>query len=365
MPGAHARFTPSSLGILMACAGSHELGRHYPDDEDSPAAREGTAAHEVAAALVATGELMPIGTLAANGVEITQEMAEGGHLYAEHVRSVLPRGVICVEQRVECFNLHPECWGTPDTYLFDGADLHVFDYKFGHGFVDEFENWQLLAYATGIWNGAAIRDKLHLHIVQPRNFSRRGPVRTWTLTAQQLDGYASRISARLRDVAEGGAEIGCVTGQHCHYCPARRGCEALTRAGQLACVTTGEAIPLDLTPEQLGVELAYLQRAAELLKYRIGGLEEQAEALLRVGARVPGYHLVSAPGRERWTAPDQVAALGQLWGVDLMKPAEPITPAQARKKLPDPAMVDTLATRTAALVLQQDSEKETRRIFWA
>jgi hypothetical protein len=27
--------------------------------------------------------------------------------------------------------------------------------------------------------------------------------------------------------------------------------------------------------------------------------------------------------------------------------------------------VDTLATRTAALVLQQDSEKETRRIFWA
>lgn len=366
MPGAHARFAPSSLARLMACAGSYELARHYPEDEDSPAALEGTAAHEVAAALLDAGELMQIGSLASNGVEITQEMVEGAQLYAEHVRRVLPGKVLHVEQRVDCFNLHPECWGTPDTYGFDGADLHVFDYKFGHGFVDEFENWQLLAYAAGIWHTdfrSGARGKLHLHIVQPRNYSRRGPVRTWTLTAEQLDRYADRIRERLALIADAPVQF-CTPGKHCRYCPARRGCEALAKVGHLACDLTGEAIPLDLPADQLGVELAYLQRAAELLKYRIEGLEEQAEATLRKGERVPGYHLVNVTGNEKWNDPSQVEALGQLWGVDLVK-RQPLTPAQARKKLPDPSIVDTLASRPASLVLQQDSEKEARRVFWS
>ena len=52
MSGTHARFAPSGLARLMVCPGSHGLEQGFPEDEEGEAAKEGTAAHEVMAALV-------------------------------------------------------------------------------------------------------------------------------------------------------------------------------------------------------------------------------------------------------------------------------------------------------------------------
>lgn len=366
--GAHAPFAPSSLSRLMACAGSFELVRHYPDDEDSPAAKEGTAAHWVAERLLTDGELVPAGTLAPNGVEVTQEMVEGAELYCRHIRNTVgdPSINIDVEVRIDT-GLHDDCWGTPDA-IGNNGEHHVFDYKFGHRFVNEFENWQLIAYAWGTVRSAKLREnsRVHLHIVQPRSYDRRGPVRTWSLTVAELELYAIRIRHRLVGIASGELRD-CVTGDHCYMCPARRGCSALQQAGYLACDIVGQNEPLDLAPDALGLELSYLKQAAKLLEQRIAGLEEQAEATIAAGQRVPGWGVISKPGRERWRAGvtvAEIAAVGALWGQDLTR-TEPITPAQARKKLSDASLLEPLTERPSSLSLQPDNMQQVRRIFSA
>lgn len=365
---AHAPFAPSSLSRLMACAGSFELARHYPEEEDSPAAKEGTAAHWVAERLLTDGELVPAGTLAPNGVEVTAEMVDGAELYVRTVRSLVPVGG-AVEQRIAT-GLHPDCWGTPDFFAIeaDGA-VHVVDYKFGHSFVSEFENWQLVAYACGV---AALLPptqtvpNVTLTVVQPRSYDRRGPVRTWSLKTFELAEYAARIRGRLHAISSGTLRE-CVTGDHCYMCPARRGCSALQQAGYLACDIVGQNEPLDLAPDALGLELSYLKQASKLLGQRIAGLEEQAEATIAAGQRVPGWGVISEPGRERWRAGvtvAEIAAVGALWGVDLTR-TEPITPTQARKKLSDASLLEPLTERPSSLSLQPDNMQQVRRIFSA
>lgn len=371
---AHAPFAPSSLSRLMACAGSYELVRHYPEEEEGQAAKEGTAAHWVAERLLTDGELVPVGTIAPNGIEVTEEMTEGAELYVRTVRNVTDDDTdrLLVERKIATY-LHEDCWGTPDAAYWAGEyHLHIFDYKFGHRFVDEFENWQLLAYAHGMADAAFILDgwpedgstvSVSLTVVQPRCYDRRGPVRTWRITVGELGQYAARIRDRLAAISSGELRD-CVTGPHCYMCPARRGCPALQQAGYLACDIVGQPEPLDLPPQALGLELAYLQRAAELLKQRIAGLEEQATATLQQGTPVPGWHIKSKPGRERWKSGTNVAALGQLYGIELTK-TEPITPTQARKKLPDALLLDPMTERPTVTALEQDDMRSVARIFGA
>ena len=363
---AHAPFAPSSLSRLMACAGSYELVRHYPEEEEGQAAKEGTAAHWVAERLLTDGEAVPVGTIAPNGIAVTEEMTEGAELYVRTVRRLVPIGGM-VEQRINT-GLHPDCWGTPDFASID-ADyvIHIVDYKFGHRFVDEFENWQLIAYAWGVvstTHPSADEDTdVSLTLVQPRCYDRRGPVRTWRLTVGELREYAKRARAHLAAVSQGELRE-CVTGSHCYECPARRGCSALQQAGYLACDIVGQPEPLDLPPDALGLELAYLQRAADLLKQRIAGLEEQATATLQAGTAVPGWHLQRGQGRERWKPGIDVDSLGKLYGIELTK-TEPITPTQARKKLPDATLLDAQTERPTVTTLEQDDMRSVARIFGA
>lgn len=371
---AHAPFAPSSLSRLMACAGSYELVRHYPEEEEGQSAKEGTAAHWVAERLLTDGEAVPIGAIAPNGIAVTEEMTEGAELYVRTVRSVVGDDTarLLVERRIATY-LHEDCWGTPDAAYWAGEHhLHIFDYKFGHRFVDEFENWQLLAYAHGMADAAFILGgwpedgsavSVSLTIVQPRCYDRRGSVRTWRITVGELDQYAQRIADRLAGIASGELRE-CVTGSHCYMCPARRGCSALQQAGHLACDIVGQPEPLDLPPDALGLELAYLQRAADLLKQRIAGLEEQATATLGRGTAVPGWHLQRKSGREYWKPGIDVASLGKLYGIELTK-TEPITPTQARKKLPDATLLDAQTERPTVTTLEQDNMRSVARIFGA
>ena len=290
----HSPLAPSAAHRWVNCTGSVKLCGQYPDREDSPEAMEGTAAHWVASELLG-GRAAAVGTLAPNGIAVTEEMVEGAELY----RSTFPPeqltagGSLRVESRVDCPSIDPSCWGTPDAWFIQDGTLHIRDYKFGHAFVDEFENLQMIAYASGILDTMPHLKrnelKIEFTIVQPRCFTGQGSVRTWRCVLPEIYPHVSRLAAAAAEVMYGNPELH--TGGHCAHCSAIHACPAAQRMTSHAIAVVHIPVPAQMRPEELGLVLRRVQYAQEMLKAMAGGLEEEAESLIRSGTRVPGFDL--------------------------------------------------------------------------
>lgn len=351
-PNQHAPFAPSGLARVVACPGSYNLIRNARangltlDEGDTDASREGTAAHEVAARLAEHGELMPVGSLASNGVAVTEEMVEGAELWAD---TLAPTSGGDFEKQIECMYVHRECYGTPDyAHGPEMGTLYVSDYKFGHRYVSAFENWQLIAYAIGRMPSYLPTVRVVLQIVQPRSYHRDGPVREWVLTGAELRDYAGTLHAACAAAEQPDAQ--CVTGSQCYQCPARHVCEAALHMEQSALYLSGSTIPLDATVEAKAVRLRQIRRAADHLKQMESGISESLTDAIHRGVSVPGFTLKAGSGREGWTRPvEEVVALGACMGVELGKPAV-ITPNQARKAGLSPDIVAAYSERSAGEV---------------
>jgi hypothetical protein len=317
----------------MVCKGSVAMIEATPPEPESEEAAEGTAAHWVAAQMLCDMPIPREGDLAPNGVAITVEMLEGAALYADHIKAVRGatwRDGLHVEQRAAAAGLHPDLWGTPDSWGFDVNILDLFDYKFGHRYVEVFECWQLIAYVAAILEHLdGLADQLilvRMHIVQPRCFYRGQPVRTWEIRASDLRSYFNTMSSVAHDI---GPDSQCVVNEECIDCPASHRCDALQRAGYEALAITGDSVPFDLAPGPLAREFQKLSRARKALEARHAGLEAQVMARIKAGVDVPMFQLEAATTRQRWTKPvREVLDLGALFGVDLAKPAL-VTPKQA------------------------------------
>lgn len=362
----HSVLAPSSAARWVVCPGSVTLSGQHPEPGDSQASREGTAAHWVASETLLGNPPPLVGTVAPNGVVVDPEMYEAAMDYARVVRrqAVYP---ILVERRVDVPRVHPECYGTPDCWAFDRerGQLHVFDFKYGHRFVDVFENWQLACYAAGIIDELGLGDEhVHItfHVVQPRAFYRGGPHRSWTLPASDLRGLVNILAVAAERALSPNPE--CVPNPECRDCSARHACPALQAAGYDTADYVRSAVPLELPAPAAGLELRYLKRASAILNARISGLEGQVEAKLRGGEIVPGWRMESVAGREKWKIPvAEVAAMGQTMGVDLTKPTDVITPAQARNAGLMPDLVDAYATRGSSTVLSESDCSSARAVF--
>jgi hypothetical protein len=321
---------------------------HYPEDE-SEEAREGTAAHFAAAEAVrgrpvAVGAVDPVTSL-----PMTAEMVECGGEFARDVLDTLKAAshgsVVQVEQRQPA-GFNPQNWGTPDAYIVDRPKLvlHLWDYKFGHRYVDAYMNWQLLNYAILILlaNGVPPEQWRHwtitMTVYQPRNYHPAGPLREWHLAGDKLLPLYDRLKEAAAAALLPGAPL--KTGAHCRDCRARTGCPALQRVAMSAVDLSFEQQRVDMPPEAVGLELAILKAAADRIKARVTGLEEQALATIRSGVDVPHWTTDYSYGRTRWKVPvAEVLILGQMYGVDLGKPPEAITPTQAKKAGVDPAVI--------------------------
>ncbi|HWI05617.1 MAG TPA: DUF2800 domain-containing protein [Acidimicrobiales bacterium] len=368
---AHAILAPSSAARWVACAGSVLLAALYPETEESPEAAEGTATHWAAQELLA-GRAIDVGLVAPNGVVLSDEMAEGAEMYVDHIddtlkRFGLDRSALRVEQRVSISAIHSENWGTPDAWFYDHATrtLVIFDFKFGHRFIEVFENWQLIDYAAGIVDGLGLDDqatRVEFWIVQPRSYHRDGPVRSWSTVASDLRALWNK----LRNAAEAAMRPGaaCTPNPECEYCPGRHACEAAQNAAYRAADLARSSVPLELDAGAISLELRILQRAEQAIKARRTGLEEQALNRLKRGEAIPGLATESTTGREAWSKPvPEVVALGQLFSIDLVKPAT-ITPAQARKAGLPAGIVAAYAERPArGLALVYDDGTQARKVF--
>jgi len=377
----HAKLAPSSAARRVACPGSRALEDQYPEDQESPHAREGHAAHWAASEMLnaAKSGRELIGSLdnnkAPNGEFITDEMWEGAQLYVDNIMGVyhkiplMARPILHIEERIDISMIHPECWGTPDCWMYAGNEIYIWDYKYGFGYVNVYENWQMIEYAAGILHELqinGIKDRqtyITFCIVQPRSYNREGPIRTWRVSASTLRGYFNILEAAEYKAAQDNAT--CHPNPECNYCLGRHACTALQQTTLGVIDMVGSNTPFELKPNSLGNELRYLKQAAELLDARITGLEEQATAVIRRGERVPFWKLESSKGREHWSVPkEHVITMGALLGFDLKKPVDVITPRQAAKAGLQEEIITTISERaTGALKLVADDGSNARKVF--
>jgi hypothetical protein len=334
----------------------------YQDAPPTEESLEGDAAHWVAhtvAMCYAHPEGVELGALdfprlkekAPNGVEITQDMLDGAELWADTIGAA-PGNFINLESRVAVMGVHPHCYGTPDADKMGGGVLDVYDYKFGHRFVEVFENWQTLAYVKGVIEtrlGGVCPDKVRVTIVQPRSYNPAGPVRSWPYSAQDIYTLTGKLHERAHAAVDMDGrpkpDAPATTGPECRDCKARHACTLFQSVAARIVDSSGRADLFELPPAQLGAELSYLDETLQRLEARRNALAIQAETLLAKGQSVPGYAMESSPGNLSWNDGvdvDEVAMLGATLGAALIRDPQPVTPTQAKTILKRRAIDDEL-----------------------
>lgn len=377
----HAILAPSSAGVWVHCPGSVTMQQKHPEQGDKASAADGTAAHFAMMELV-NNRMVVEGQIAPNGVILTQAMIEGAEMVQREVLRVMairPKAYVFCEQRVAIPRVHPQNWGTPDVVIWDEESKHlsIIDFKFGFGIVEVFENWQLIDYAAGwLTQINAMQSAASLPaiseteltvgftIVQPRAYHMEGPVRSWVTTGAKLRDKVFALNMAADEAM--GADPQCKPKpEACEHCSARHACVALQRSVYRGMSMATQALSTNMSSEALGLELRLVVEALQLLEARKSGLQEQIESMMRHGARVPHWTFAPGRAREKWLKEDgEIITMGKMLGVDLSKPVEAITPAQAKAQGIDPSIVAAYAFRPpAALKLTLDDGSAARRIF--
>lgn len=345
-----AKPTASTAHVWVNCPGSVALATASPDpDRDAPRRLEGREWHAVAETYLKEGKLTG-----------TDEQQAGAELSRETLTALAPWGAWRAEKSVDLSWIHPSIPpGRVDASAWRDGWLRVADYKAGRSYVSELDNWQALLYLAGLLHqlqqDGEVPDtpqaeeaiRVSVTIVQPRYYGQHPQARTWTGRASVLRAFVNlaRDAAALTQAEAPPLKVG----PWCAKCDAKHACDLLSTASGAIAEWAEEARPAPPTPERVGLELRMLHEAQKLLKARADGLEAQALHFLQRGQGVAGFEMGTTQPRERFDPErvEELLALGQLLGVDLAKPREPITPAQARKLGIDKGVIDSYAIRPA------------------
>jgi hypothetical protein len=362
----HAAIAPSSASRWVQCPASVQMEARYPE-QDSDKAAEGTLAHAVWAAMQ-QGRPIPDGA--------TDEMLDGAEMMQDTVDGIIatcgPGVKPVVEYKLDSTNrvlFHPDNWGTPDCTI--NAVPHkkrwVIDYKFGHRYVNPFENWQLLNYlildmSNDLSGNLEPGIECHLIIVQPRSYHPDGPVREWVVMSDDLWSYRTVLLEKA--LASQLPNPPAKTGPECRDCKARGNCATLQASGYEACEVSATATPFEMPVEAKARELALMTSAVDMLNARISGLEREVLNHIKQGNPLAGWMTKQGEGRKKWTmATEEVLALGAMMGVDVSKPAL-LTPAQAVKAGLSPDVVDSYSAKAPGEIkLVRDTGAFARKIF--
>lgn len=374
MIGLQAYLRPSSAATWSKCTGyaalNAALATEFVEETDNEVREDGTACHWLAAEVWEGRPVRP-GTLSPNGREITDEMFSAVEEYHALLRSwdVLPSDIF-IEQLAPVATAFPGVAdGTPDAWAYDRVAelLEVADLKYGYRPVEVWRNAQMIVYAWSLVvmltkHGCAPQ-RVRLTICQPRCAHRDGTTRSWTVSVQELAGFAAELAAAAQRCYAPNPP--CTVGPQCHDCTAAHGCRTLQAAAGSAMEVSYDATPFVLNEQQLGYELTKLMAAQRHIEDRINGLSTQAESLLRKGKRVPAFEMGRRATRWRWRADSEgfVRALGELFGVDVMQ--EPKLKSVA--KLRDALGVDVVSMYAekpdGELVLRQTDPNEVLKRF--
>lgn len=378
---AHAKLAPSSAHRWMSCPGSIRMSEGIPNTSSIFAA-EGTAAHELCAHCLETGDNPA--TYAEMWVDlnpedptkrfvdfdetpedqmryflIDEDMVDAVTIYVDHVRALVRSDddLLSVEQRLDMTHLHPAIFGTGDATVMQTAEkhLHVVDFKYGKGVaVDADDNPQLLLYAAG----AAHRhhnhqiENLTMHVVQPRADHKAGAIRSFAIDLIDLLEFESDIRAGARKTEEATAaypqasiapwaETYLAAGEWCRFCPALAICPAARKNALKAAVAEfgeiGDELvftdPKDLTEDKLALVLKEADQAFNYIK----AVQQHAHDMACAGKMPTGYKLVAKRATRKWKDEDAAEEHLTVLGVsknEIFTEPKLKTPAQLEKFFP-------------------------------
>lgn len=387
MSGVHAVAPPSFLDTIVHCHGALALSRANPQPE-TEATKEGEVAHKLAMiyAIAATNRnvsaLPQLGNII-DGIRVDAEMIAGAKLYAEALEGFAGNP----EQRIPIWRMSPEepayidpetgeatpvVFGTPDfwQYAENTKTLRITDYKYGHLYVDVFENWQLIAYACGIIDILVEQHRalefeviVEFMIVQPRCYSADTSVRTWTTSAQNLRAYINQAKAAVEDALAPNPKT--KAGTHCLFCPARGYCKTAHVASTAILEYSGIVEAMSQNPHEIGLRLNLINAALAMLKGVATGLEEQAMQMIQRGKVVPWFKIGHSQPRETWAkSVEEVKMLGMVSGKKLTEETFAVTPKQAIKLGIDRKVIDKYSyTPNGKARLESDSLTDAARVF--
>lgn len=352
---------PHKADVWMRCAGSAQMETAAPKEEPGQPRLEGDAAHEVAKKILrgeAEGIDEFVNTNAANGVFIDAVMADHVQQYIDHVRSVPGQGYIEVP-----LQLTPNIKGVNDHFSIAPGVLSATEFKYGWSVVEVKMNWQLIVEAlmAKTYTASPISE-YQLTVVQPRAPHRDGPIRTWAITADEMEDYRTQILDQEEIAMEPGAPL--ITGDHCHHCAARGVCPALKQTALRAVETEGKAIPEELTPQQLSEELTLMAAAEKRIKDRAAGLKSVAETMIKGGTQVPEYGIEPQYGNRKWKKGVTAMTIEMMSGVDISTKGL-MTPAQAQRAGVSEKTVNAYTTKVVSSnkLIRVDVQEKAKELF--
>lgn len=375
----HARLAPSGSDIWGpdGCPGSIAMQASQPEQEDTEESREGTAAHWLLSQTLRNVTVSP-DAIAANGVPINDEMAESIQELVADVRATVAN---CQagdywqdEQRVYAHKfIHPDNDGTPDVYFVQHSrkTLYVWDFKYGHRFVDVYGCWQLINYAAAIFETEKITDwtdwTVVLTIAQPRCYVKDelgGTLRHWITSGKEL----APLFLRLADAAAATDDPNapCKTGPHCLDCRAAWDCTANLRAG-------GAVVDVVYGQQYEGMGLAAMGLYAKTLAAALkrgkdiqAAIDAKILEIVSSGQNVPWHSLDYSKPRTMWdkTRQAEAAAFVQMFGVPVEYGVDIPTPAQVIKLGVDATVISPYTTKAnGAKKLVRVDETNAAKVF--
>lgn len=391
----HALLSASGAPRWTRCYGSVALESLVPN-RGSSYAREGTAMHGVGAYLLSgepnrevTMDLlrhMPSSPTVAvdfvgqvievegDFIFFDEELAEAVQTYVNLCRDLAGDSpLVFVEERVNYASALgvPEAlaWGTSDfgTILLAERELVGIDLKGGKGVLVTAENnEQQMLYAVGLYEKVkafADIDTVRMIICQPRI---EGGVTEHVITVKELMAWAKTHAAMAAQhavkiytqhvdlathelISPIPLDVLTPGDKQCRFCNAKAICPKLTQ--EVVNTVADDFIDLDnpekgTLPKTLAAKidvkslplasLAEKMRALPLIEAWIKDVRGAVESHLLQGDEVPGYKLVQGKKGARAWADKEAAAKRlktYLGAKDAMKPAEPISPTEAEKRL--------------------------------
>ncbi len=342
----HAALSASQSDRWMACPGSVALIATVPKQPSSPAAEEGTAAHEAAALCLQEG-IMPselVGRMF-NGYEVDEEMAEALSVYVEYIAEAVERlkgSTLFVEHPFDLSWVRSDMWGMNDASISQPfGELLVGDFKYGKGVVVEVvDNSQLLYYALGALEETQDDPKtVRMVIIQPRARHEDGPIREWVVEASYVREWGEKELGPAADRArQPGATLH--AGDHCRWCDAAGLCPELGKFSMDEAArdfVSPEGPGITILPDKPAATQKDLERAMTALPVVANWCNAVAVAgqrWLESGYILEGFKLVSGKSNRRWK--DEKKTIRALKGLkvspkDYMTEPKLISPAQAEK----------------------------------
>lgn len=293
-----------------------------PDEHETDARKEGTAAHWVAELMFADKH-PAAGATAPNGWIIDGEMIMHARAYVDHA---LEHGEMIGSEK--SYVIGGLVTGRVDTALYDvDTGLHIFDFKYGYKLVEVDEEWPLVCHMAGLWRGAG---NVTLHVYQPRPNHPDGPARSITYPADAVQRMRDHITQKAINASAPGGQIG-APGAHCRkeYCAAAGVCHALTASTYAAFERVRDSRMVKLSAEELSNERRFLIMATEMVRGRLTGIDAEMKGRMLAGEFMPGHVLEPRFGHRKHTTTPEMRQ--RITGRDPFKRVEK-SPADLQKE---------------------------------